>query len=84
MYAVPVQIPRKEADTMLNKEFFDKYFKVHNKLVLYTKDIVKLTISNLSGIVMKYCRKTIPFLLFPRKRCSIFCPSSKKKSLRHA
>lgn len=45
MYAVPVQIPRKEADTMLNKEFFDKYFKVHNKLVLYTKDIVKLTIS---------------------------------------
>lgn len=30
---------------MLTKEFLDKHFKVHNKLVLYTPDNVRLTIS---------------------------------------
>jgi hypothetical protein len=45
MYAVLVQIPRKEADTMLTKEFFDKHFKMHNKIVLYTTDNICLTIS---------------------------------------
>lgn len=39
---------------MLTKEFFDKYFKVHNKIVLYTPDNIRLTISkayhfNLNG-----------------------------------
>lgn len=30
---------------MLTKDFFDKYFKVHNKIVLYTPENIKLTIS---------------------------------------
>lgn len=30
---------------MLNKEFFDKHFKMHNKIVLYTPDNIKITIS---------------------------------------
>ena len=31
---------------MLNKEFFDKHFKMHNRLVLYTPENIKITISN--------------------------------------
>ena len=38
-------IIRKEEEPMLNKEFFDKYFKFHNKIILYTKDNIPLTIS---------------------------------------
>lgn len=30
---------------MFNKEFFDRHFKLHNKLVLYTKDNIKMTIT---------------------------------------
>lgn len=30
---------------MLNKEFFDKHFKMHNRLVLYTPENIKITIS---------------------------------------
>ena len=30
---------------MLNKEFFDKHFKMHNKIVLFTPDNIKITIS---------------------------------------
>ena len=35
----------KEEQQMLNKEFFDKYFKYHNKIILYTKENIPLTIS---------------------------------------
>ena len=38
-------IIRKEEEPMLNKEFFDKYFKFHNKIILYTKENIPLTIS---------------------------------------
>ena len=30
---------------MFNKDFFDKHFKLHNKLVLYTPDNIKMTIT---------------------------------------
>ena len=30
---------------MLTKEFFDKYFKMHNKIVLFTPENIKITIS---------------------------------------
>lgn len=30
---------------MLNKEFFDKYFRNHSELVLYTEDNIRITIS---------------------------------------
>lgn len=30
---------------MITKEFFQKHFKMHNKIVLYSKDNIPLTIS---------------------------------------
>ena len=30
---------------MMNKEEFEKYFKLHNKIVLYSKDNIPLSIS---------------------------------------
>ena len=30
---------------MLTKEFFDKYFKTHEKIVLYTPDNIPMTVS---------------------------------------
>ena len=36
---------KKEEHIMFNKEFFDKHFKLHNKLVLYTKDNIKMTVT---------------------------------------
>lgn len=44
---------------MLNKEFFDKHFKMHNKLVLYTKDNVKLTTSILMVVIRTLISMTV-------------------------
>ncbi len=44
MYAVPAT-KIKEAFAMMNKEEFEKYFKLHNKIVLYTTDNIPITIS---------------------------------------
>lgn len=44
MYAVPAT-RTKEAFAMMNKEEFEKYFKLHNKIVLYTKDNIPITFS---------------------------------------
>ncbi len=30
---------------MFNKEFFDRHFKLHSKLVLYTQDNIKMTVT---------------------------------------
>ena len=35
----------KETIAMMNKEEFEKYFKYHNKIVLFTKDNIPITIS---------------------------------------
>ena len=44
MYAVPAT-KIKEAIAMMNKEEFEKYFKFHNKIVLFTRDNIPITIS---------------------------------------
>lgn len=35
----------KEAIAMMNQEEFEKYFKFHNQIVLFTKDNIPITIS---------------------------------------
>ncbi|MEG1551088.1 MAG: hypothetical protein RR355_02340 [Oscillospiraceae bacterium] len=44
MNAVPAT-KIKETFAMMNKEEFEKYFTLHNKIVLYTKDNIPITIS---------------------------------------
>lgn len=42
--AIPA-IQKKEIFNMFTKDFFDKHFRMHNKLTLYTKDNIKMTVT---------------------------------------
>lgn len=48
---------------MLTKEFFDKHFKMHNKIVLFTPENIKITISKATTSILMAVIRTLIFTI---------------------